>query len=102
MTQWTATLKGTARGKTIELEEDPGLPDGQAVTVTVLCTKPEPPDEPIPEDFPRAELWIDRLIFDSSVRPGERIVKGTNLAAEALVVELGQGRSDEEMLQFHP
>jgi hypothetical protein len=33
------TLKGTIRGKTIELETAPGLPEGQAVSVTLF---PEP------------------------------------------------------------
>jgi hypothetical protein len=32
------TLKGTIRGKTIELEESPGLPEGQSVSVTVNPT----------------------------------------------------------------
>jgi hypothetical protein len=35
MTSGTVTVKGVVRGKTIELEEEPGLPDGQEVTVTV-------------------------------------------------------------------
>lgn len=30
-----AALKGTIRGKTIELDEAPGFPDGEAVSVTV-------------------------------------------------------------------
>lgn len=35
MTTGTVTLKGVVHGKTIELEHDPGLPDGQEVSVTV-------------------------------------------------------------------
>jgi hypothetical protein len=31
----TLTVKGVVRGKTIELEREPELPDGQEVTVTV-------------------------------------------------------------------
>ncbi len=34
------TLKGTIRGKTIELEQAPGLPEGQAVSVTLNPTGP--------------------------------------------------------------
>jgi hypothetical protein len=34
------TIKGTIRGKTIELEHAPGLPDGQAVSVTLSPTVP--------------------------------------------------------------
>jgi hypothetical protein len=33
------TVKGVVRGKTIELERAPGLPDGQQVTVTVQATE---------------------------------------------------------------
>jgi uncharacterized protein (DUF433 family) len=50
----------------------------------------------------RLELWIDRLVFDSAILPGERIVKGTDLAVEALVAELEGGRSDAEMVRAHP
>jgi hypothetical protein len=35
MTNQLNILHGTVHGKTIELEEEPGLPDGQEVTVTV-------------------------------------------------------------------
>ena len=34
------TIKGTIRGKTIELDQAPGLPDGQAVSVTLSPTLP--------------------------------------------------------------
>jgi uncharacterized protein (DUF433 family) len=90
------TIQGVIHGKMIELEKEPGLPDGQAVEVTIQRI------EKIPEDLPRVELWMDRLVFDSAVHALERIVKGTHLTAEALVGELAQGRSDEEMLQAHP
>jgi uncharacterized protein (DUF433 family) len=90
------TLQGIIHGKTIELEKEPGLPDGQAVAVTIQRI-----DE-IPTDLPRVELWMDRLVFDSAVHPLERIVKGTRLTAEALVGELALGRTDEETLQAHP
>jgi hypothetical protein len=40
-------LKGVVHGKTVELEQEPGLPDGQAVTVTLevvsLATSPTSP-----------------------------------------------------------
>jgi hypothetical protein len=35
MTSAPAVLKGIVHGKTIELERDPGLPDGQEVSVVV-------------------------------------------------------------------
>jgi len=56
-----------------------------------------------PHPDPRhSHLQRNRLVFDPAVLPGERIVKGTHLAAEALVAELEQGRSGQEMLQSHP
>ncbi|HWY88042.1 MAG TPA: DUF433 domain-containing protein [Gemmataceae bacterium] len=53
-------------------------------------------------EIPPVEFWMDRLVFDDKVLPGERIVKGTRLGVESLVTELGQGRSDEEMARVHP
>jgi hypothetical protein len=35
MTRTSAVLKGIVHGKTIELEQEPGLPDGQEVSVVV-------------------------------------------------------------------
>ncbi len=95
------TIQGVIHGKTIELEKEPGLPDGQAVSVTIQRIEPRPAESK-PEDIPRVELWMDRLVFDPIIPSGERIVKGTSLEAEALVTELEQGHSDEEMLQAHP
>ena len=100
MLQQTMRLKGVVRGKTIELEEEAGLPDGQTVTVRLEPIKPIPPERS-PDEIPKLELWVDRLVFDSSVLATERIVKGTKLAAEALVAELEQGRSDEDLLRDH-
>jgi len=39
----TKTIHGKVRGKTIELEEDPGIADGQAVEVIVKPAKPRQP-----------------------------------------------------------
>jgi hypothetical protein len=41
----TKTIHGRAHGKTIELDEDLGVPDGQEVLVTV---EPLPPPGPLP------------------------------------------------------
>jgi hypothetical protein len=43
MTSAHGVLKGTIHGKTIELEQAPGLPDGQAVSV-MLRPAPSPGD----------------------------------------------------------
>jgi hypothetical protein len=45
-------LKGTVRGKIIELETEPGLPDGQQVTVMV---------EPMPQPETVAESPLEAL-----------------------------------------
>ncbi|HEV3204979.1 MAG TPA: hypothetical protein VGY77_11375 [Gemmataceae bacterium] len=52
------TLKGIIHGKTIELEQEPGLPDGQTVAVTVqpLQDKRLPPGEGIRRS---AGAWAD-------------------------------------------
>ena len=97
----TLSLKGVIHGKTIELEQEPGLPDGQSVMVTIQRME-RTSAAPRPDELPNVESWIDHLVFDSSILPGERIVKDTHLAAEALVSELEQGRTDEELILAHP
>lgn len=97
----TTTIQGVIHGKTIELEKEPGLADGQAVAVTIQEIE-RPSALPVSEDIPRVELWMDRLVFDSRVHPTERIVRGTRLTAEALAAELEGGRSDDEVLHAHP
>jgi hypothetical protein len=52
------TLKGVIHGKTIELEQEPALPDGQSVVVTLqpLEEKRLPPGEGIRRS---AGAWAD-------------------------------------------
>jgi uncharacterized protein (DUF433 family) len=90
-------LKGIIHGKTIELDMEPGLPDGQPVTVAIQRI-----EESAPSQMPNVETWCDRIVFDSAVSPTEKVVKGTRLQAEALVAELQQGSSDEDFLKCHP
>ena len=47
MTETLNEVKGVVRGRTIELEEETGLPDGTAVTVSVRTTIP-PCSEKLP------------------------------------------------------
>jgi uncharacterized protein (DUF433 family) len=96
-----ATLYGVVHGKTIELNEAPGLPDGQAVAVTLERVAPAN-SATNREQLPHVEDWIDRLVFDSSITSGGRVVKGTRLSAEILVREMANGRPDQEMLASHP
>jgi hypothetical protein len=41
MNETLTVLKGIVHGKTIELEQEPGLPEGQVVSVTVQPVAPE-------------------------------------------------------------
>ena len=82
-------FKGVIHGRTIELQSESGLPDGQEVSVEV---------RPV-EGPPR---WLERLVVDPSVRPGKLIVKGTRLLAEDLAGLVEEGRSDDELLEQHP
>ena len=52
------TLRGVIHGKTIELEQEPGLPDGQGVAVTLqpLQERRLPPGEGIRRS---AGAWAD-------------------------------------------
>ena len=94
-------LHGIIHGKTIELSESPGVRDGEAVTVIIerAAAVRSIGDSAAP---PRVEDWVARLVFDSAVVPGERIVKGTTLSAEALVAEMSTGCSDREMMARYP
>jgi len=83
-----AIMKGVIRGKTIELEQDPELPDGQRVNVQVE------PDEP--------PKYLERFDVDPSIALGKLLVKGTRLRVEDLVELVEQGRSDEELRRRHP
>ena len=92
------TMQGVIHGKTIELEKEPGLPDGQAVSVDI---------RPVDGKGATAKVssppwWLGHLVVDPSVRPGKFVVKGTRLLADELVDELQGGRSDQELLQAHP
>ena len=81
-------LKGVIHGRTIELRSEPGLPDGQEVSVEI-----RPVDE--------APLWLERLVVDPSVRPGKFVVKETRLLAEDLAGLVEEGRTDAELLGLY-
>ena len=85
----SAELRGVIHGKRIELESEPGLPDGQHVTVEIRAV-----DE--------AARWLERLAVDSSVGPGKLVVKGTRLLADDLAGLVEAGRTDEELLAQYP
>ena len=81
-------LTGVIRGRTIELEQEPELPDGQRVSVQVE------PDEP--------PKWLERFTVDPAIALGKLLVKGTRLRVEDLVELVEEGRSDEELRRLHP
>ena len=92
-----ATMQGVIHGKTIELEKEPGLPDGQAVSVEI---RPLAPQQSRRE--PQPPWWLERLDVDPAVKAGKFVVKGTRLLADVLVEKLERGGSDAELLQAHP
>ena len=82
-------LKGVIHGRTIELEQEPALPDGQKVSIQVQ-----------PEDAP--PKWLDRLSVNPSLALGKLLIEGTRLLAEDMARLVEEGRSDEELRRLHP
>ncbi len=83
-------LRGVIHGKTIDLDQESGLPDGQRVAVDV-----RPLQEPTP-------LWLDRFGIDPVRERGRFVIKGTELLVDDLVLRMDQGHSNEEILRAHP
>jgi uncharacterized protein (DUF433 family) len=82
-------FKGVVHGKTIELDQEPGLPDGQKVSVQVQAEEAPP-------------RWLEHFTVDPSIALGKLLVKGTRLQAENLAQLIEQGKSDEELRRLHP
>jgi uncharacterized protein (DUF433 family) len=87
--RFMATIQGVIHGKTIELERESGLPDGQRVAVE-LCPLDERP------------AWLERFVVDPTVMPGKFVIKGTRLQVDDLVQSAAEGRTDDELRQLHP
>ena len=81
--------QGVIHGKTIELEQELGLAEGQRVAVDVRLVD-EPP------------AWLERLVVDPTVNPGKLVIKGTRLLVEDLVRLVEEQRNDGELRQLHP
>lgn len=75
-------MRGTIHGKTIVLEQDPGLPDGLVVQV----------------EIEESTAWLDRF----EVKDGQHVVRGTNLQANDLADLVDQGLTDDDLLQRFP
>jgi uncharacterized protein (DUF433 family) len=82
-------LRGVIHGKSIELEQEAGLPEGQRVAVAVRPLD-EPPD------------WLNRFAVDPTVNPGKFVIKGTRLLVDDLVRQVEEGRDDEELVHANP
>jgi uncharacterized protein (DUF433 family) len=85
----TTTMWGIIHGKTIELEQEPGLPDGLKVSVQLRAEEPPPP-------------WLERFTVDPAIAVGKLLVRGTRLVADDLVHLVEEGRSDDDLRQLHP
>jgi len=83
------TIHGVIHGKTIELECEPGLPEGQRIEVEI-----RPLDEP--------PAWLERFAVDPAVRPGKFAIKGTRLLVDDLIKLVDEGCGDEDLRQIHP
>jgi uncharacterized protein (DUF433 family) len=90
------TIQGVIHGRTIELSEEPGLPDGQAVSVEIQPFVPPALAERMP-----APWWLECFAIDPDVKLGKWVVKGTRLLAESMVQEFEQGRTDAQLLQTY-
>jgi uncharacterized protein (DUF433 family) len=82
-------LKGVIRGRTIELEQEPDLPNGQRVSVQVQ-----------PEELP--PKWLERFTVDPSIALGKLLILGTRLLAEDMAQLVEKGLSDDELRRLHP
>lgn len=82
-------LQGVVHGKTIELEQELGLAEGQRVAVDVRIV-----DE--------APAWLGRLVVDPAVNPGKLVIQGTRLLVDDLVRLAEEHRNDRELSQLHP
>ena len=94
-------LRGRIRGKTIELEQEPGLPEGQAVAVQIQPLVETKPAAASSQEAP-PPWWLERLDVDPNVVRGRVIIKGTRLQAETLVALREEGRAEEELLRTYP
>ncbi len=84
-----AAIHGVVHGKTIELEREPGLPEGQRVAVELSPLDDRP-------------AWLERFVLDSTVVPAKLVIKGTRLVVDKLLQSAAEGITDQELRQLHP
>ena len=81
--------QGVIHGKTIELEQELGLAEGQRVAVDVRLVDETP-------------AWLGRLVVDPAVNPAKLVIKGTRLLVDDLVRLVEEQRNDRQLRQLHP
>ena len=81
MSDRPTVLDGVIHGKTIELKQEPGLPEGQCVQIAIRPSEEIPSETPPPDEPP---AWLERLDVDPAIAPGKLLIKGTRLLAEDL------------------
>ena len=89
MATTATTFLGIVRGKTIELEQEPGMPNGQRVAIQI-------------EVLDEAPAWLERFTVDPAIAPGKLLIRGTRLLADDLTRLVEAGRSDDELRAAHP
>jgi uncharacterized protein (DUF433 family) len=95
------TFRGVVHGRIIELAQEPGLPEGQIVTIAIEAVgETKPPHPTAGEALP--PWWLERLEVAPGVVPVRLVVKGTRLEAGALAGLLEGGRTEEDLLRAHP
>jgi uncharacterized protein (DUF433 family) len=89
-------LNGIIHGRSIELEHESGLPDGQKVSVEIeaILVKRIVANAQVPS-------WIGRFEVNAAVRPGKFVVRGTRLLADDLARKFEEGWTEEKLLQTH-
>jgi len=75
-------MKGVVHGRTIELEHEPGFPDGQRVTVTVEPVESLSPTENTPMQTDAQERWSQALAEVANLEPGEGLRRSFGAWAE--------------------
>jgi uncharacterized protein (DUF433 family) len=84
-----ATIHGVIHGKTIEVERESGLPEGQRIAVDL-----RPLDEP--------PAWLERFAVDPAIGSGKFVFQGTPLLVDDLLQLVNEGIGDEDHRQIHP
>ncbi len=85
----STVLRGIEHGKIIELEKEAGLPEGQPVSIQIEALGP-------------VNNWLERIVVDPAVVPGQPIIKGTQIPVEDVVGLLSKGLPDAELQRRYP